>query len=442
MLVHDLDVVASDREVGLFCGSDGKRKLKVPFGMEDMPAQQALATLYKSFVVFRQTQRSRERLAALDGVETQSGNGLESGDDGVTFHDALALDELFDRIDPTRLLSLAERRAKTAVNAHTRIDRNLHLALFNEDGVPYLERASGSRREVRYGSGDIVGLYCLLAEDFYARFLRVDLQSAWGRFAPEGVAIAAEFRHRYLGSDASLYDEDADECRHTLHHLRHILRTIDRNTPFRNADYRALHDALERYLHSGVASKSKEGLIWGVNNFWAVWESVCLLQAALDDYAQFLTCDFEHLPATLSDPVAQRRWLQQRRLLFAHNEIARRPDLVLASTSAMRIIDFKFYAHLPATRPKQGTGAIDKLERDFLSIEIYGLQLQNHLLRSGDSRAGEVALELWLPGRTAARALWQGAPAWNPPLSIVTLPTAELMKTYSCMYEDGHGLRA
>jgi hypothetical protein len=441
MLIHDVAVVGSDGMVGMFGRSDGRRELRVPFGMEGIEATKALAMLYKCFVVFRRTSRSLDRLAALDGVERQSQDGVEFGEDGFTFCDALGLDELFDRTDPTRLLSLCERRAKSAANAYTRIDRQLQFAIFDADGVPYLERAYGPRREVRYGTGEIVGLYCFLAEDFYRQFLGVDVDSPWGQFASDGTAIAAEFRHRYLNANASLYSGDSHECEHTLQRLRHTLQVIDRNTPFRNADYRTLYDALDRYLHGGIGGDSREGLVWGVNNFWAVWESACLLHAAQDDYKRFVTCDFEHLPAALANSSKQQSWLLQRQTVFAHNEIARRPDLVIESDSGMRIVDFKFYANPPAERPKSATGAVTKLERDFLNIEIYGLLLQNHLLRSGDMRAENVALELWFPGEASSSTVLQGSPRWNPPLSVVTLPTTELLQNYSHLYGYDRELR-
>jgi hypothetical protein len=301
--------------------------------------------------------------------------------------------------------------------------------------VPYLERVPGTRRELRYGESDIVGLYCFLADDFYQRFLHVDVSTAWGRFASEGLALAADFQHRHLHTGASLYDGDRDACLHTLHCLRHALRTIDRNTPFRHPGYRMLHDALDRYLHGGSGAQGAEGLVWGLRDFWAVWESACLLYAAKDHYEQFLTCDFEHMPVTLAETDRRDRWLKQRELLFARNEIARRPDLVIQSDSGTKVIDFKFYGTAPSSRPKRAQGAIDKLERDFLSIEAYGLLLQNHLLRTAPQQADTLALEFWLPGQAHGRTPWPNAPDWDPPLSIVTLPTAELLDTYGLLYE-------
>jgi len=437
MLIHDIVLLPSGDEVGLTKLSEEKFALHVPPGMENMDAGKAFALLYKTFCVFRHTERQRERLAALDGTEVDTSDGRDAGDTGgLAFRDLLGLDELFERMDEMRLLGLRLGRGHRFADIHTRIDRHLHLALYDDDGAPYLERAPGQRRELRYEAGDIVGLYCFVAEDFYRRFLDLDISTAWGRFTGEGLALAADFRHRHLHVGASLYDGDRDACEQTLQHLRHILRMIDRCTPFRTPTYRALHEGLDRFLHGGIGTRTA-GLIWGVQDFWAVWESVCLVHAVARYGGQFETCDFEHLPSALGTPRERAVWLAQRRRLFARNELERRPDLVIVSAAEAKVIDFKFYTTPMSSRPKETDGVIDKRERDFLNIETYGLLLQNYLLRTTPHLADSLSLEFWLPGAAHGSAPYARTPSWNPPLSVVTLPSAELIDAYSKLYRAG-----
>jgi hypothetical protein len=439
MLIHDIVVRPSCGTVGLVRQPDGKSELHVPPGMETMSARKALALLYKTFCVFRSTRRKRKRLAALDGVDAAASDGLAAATaESCTFHDALGLDELFDQLDEMRLLALLDGRGRVAADVHKRIDRYLHLAVFDDEGVPYLDRVPGNRRELRYDTGDLVGLYCFVAEDFYQRFLGVDVSVPWGRFASKGLALAADFRHRHLHADASLYDDRPDACTHTLRCLRHVLHAIHRRTPFRSPEYRLLHDALDRYLYGGTGAQSPKGLIWGVQDFWAVWESACLVHAMTTHGEHVLTCDFEHMPIALAQPQARERWLEQRYLLFARNEIERRPDLVIAADSEVTVVDFKFYTAAPRSRPKRKHDeAIDKQERDFLNIEVYGLLLQNHFLRADPQSATRLELQFWLPGAAHACVAWRHAPQWDPPLSIVTLPTADLLEAYSALYDLG-----
>jgi hypothetical protein len=434
MLIHDIVMLASGDQAGLVRLGDDKFALHVPPGMETMDAGKAFALLYKTFWVFRHTERQRERLAALDGMESQAPAGLNTdGTGSPSFHDALGLDELFEQADEMRLLGLRQGRGRRAADLHARLDRHLHLALYDEEGVPYLEHVPGQRREMHYGTDDIVGLYCFVADDFYRRFLGVDISAIWGRFAGEGLALATDFRQRYLHEGASLHDGEHDACEQTIQRLRHTLRAIDRRTPFRSPEYRFLHEALHRYLHGGIGTRST-GLIWGVQDFWAVWESICLVHAMAQHGSQFLTCDFEHLPRDLGTSRERAAWLAQRRRLFSRNEVERRPDLVLASAVEAKVIDFKFYTSMPSSRPKATDGVIDKRERDFLNIEAYGLLLQNDLLRTSPHLADHLSLEFWLPGLAHGSTSCARTPPWNPSLSIVTLPTTELVEAYSKLY--------
>ncbi|APA71023.1 hypothetical protein [Janthinobacterium sp. 1_2014MBL_MicDiv] len=433
LLPSTLAVVESEKMIGLQ-RLDGVLHLHVPKGMAGMAPAAALALLYKALVVFRGTQRALERLDALDGVEAVPQAGADVGADSFTFRDALALDTLFEHTDPMRLLGLSETRASTHRDTHLHIERNWHQALFDEDGAPYLERAVGRRRELRYQTGDIVGLYCFIAEDFYVRFLHEDLETVWGSFAGEGVALAADFRHRYLTPEASLYAGEAARCEELAELLRHILQMVDRNTPFRYGAYREIHEALYGYLHAGIDGAAKDGLVWGVKDFWAVWESACLVHALDRQTSDILTCDMEHLPVLLVVPEQRQAWLQQRALLFSRNGIHRRPDLVLADVDGVKVVDFKYYAYMRQRRRTADGDDIDKIEKDYLSMEAYGLLLQNHFLLNADPRATTVSLEFWLPGSEAGRQPSRQQPPWNPPLSVVHLPAVELLRGYVALY--------
>jgi len=265
MQLDEIERVESDNEVGLFREADGRYLLKVPHGMGAMDSATAMSLLYRCFVVFRRTGRAQEVLSARDGVEVD-GKGKARAGDGLAFHDALALDELFDRADPRSLLSMCERHGRSFDNPYRRFDRHLHRALFDQRGAAYFESVAQDRRTGQFGKADIVGLYCFLALDFYREFLKVDPRCAWGSFVSEGEALAQDFRHRYLSAEDSLYCGDAQSRERSLSHLRHLLQSINRCATPRDAHYYQLHDALERYLHAGTQRDLDSGQIWGVKN--------------------------------------------------------------------------------------------------------------------------------------------------------------------------------
>ncbi|AXA93932.1 hypothetical protein [Massilia sp. YMA4] len=135
LLPSTLPVVESEKTIGLQ-RLGGVLQLSVPKGMAGMVPAAAMALLYKALVIFRGTHRALERLDALDGVETAVHAGMDAGAGSFTFRDALALDTLFERSDPMRLLGLSETRARTHRDTHLHIERNWHHALFDEDGAP------------------------------------------------------------------------------------------------------------------------------------------------------------------------------------------------------------------------------------------------------------------------------------------------------------------
>lgn len=438
MLPHEIAAVESGNKVGLFRRDDGRCVLQVPFGMEHLSPVRALALLYRSLIVFRRTRRSIKRLSALDGVEEQPDDGLESGEGEVLFYDALALDELFDRVDPHSVLSLCDHRSRTSHDVYRRVDRHLHRALFDADDAIYLDRVPDPRRIVRYDRADIVGLYCFLALDFHRNFLNIDIACSWGSFSAEGLTLADDFQHRYLTPEDSLYLDDPERCAQSRAQMRHLLHVIDRASPVRSAQYRELHDALYRYLYAGLDPTAQSGQIWGVNDFWAVWESICLCHAAFeagDDLATLLTCDFEHLPQGLSTDALEERWADWRKTTFARNDIHRRPDLVLDRQSSFCVVDFKYYREPTFRRPKWEEDAkLAKIERDFLNMEIYGLLLKNRLLSGSTRAASNIELEMWLPGKTHRLRQVDGSPGWEPALSIRTMPTVALVERYAALY--------
>lgn len=436
MQLDDIEQVESANEVGLERMADGCYRLRVPFGMAQVPAAEAMALLYRCFVVFRRTARDRAVLAARDGVEAL-GHGERPAGEGVAFHDALALDELFDKADPRSLLSLCWRRGKSSEDPYHRFDRHLHRAVFDNRGHAYLDVVQGPRRAGQFGKADIVGLYCFLALDFYRDFLKIDPLCAWGGFLGEGEALAERFRHKYLRAEDSLYRGDTRSRERSLRHLRHLLQCIDRCATPRDAHYCQLHDALERYLTAGTSAGGQVGMVWGVKRFWAVWESICLCHGMAErggGLEYFHTCDYQHLPLGLASVEMQARWRMHRQAVFARNQLERRPDLVTQDGETWTVVDFKYHPQVRLDRPKWADeSVIAKHERDFLNMEVYGLLLYNHLARQGLSDH-RVALEMWLPGEQARRFEARGEPAWDPPLHVRVLPTVELVRNYAQRY--------
>jgi hypothetical protein len=121
------------------------------------------------------------------------------------------------------------------------------------------------RQQVRFESTDIVSLYCYLVRE-------VKLQLGDTISSEIGV-LAENFSHRYLGAEDNLFSEKSYES--VIESLKDALDLIDQRTPLKDSDYCEFHDAIEQFLY-GEWRNNQDGEIWGINNFYSVWESACL----------------------------------------------------------------------------------------------------------------------------------------------------------------------
>ncbi|MBI6899667.1 hypothetical protein JET64_22920 [Pseudomonas putida] len=439
MLCEALEIVEGEQDIGLFLSAEGRPLLKVPHGLDcsGLSPTAVFSLLYRMFAVFRRTGHGERIMAARDGVERHGKGGAQAAGKGAGFVDMLAFDELFDEVDPRSIVSLHAHPGMTSAQDVQRLDRHLSRALFDEGDIPYLDRVPGMRRTMGLGKQAIVGLYCFLARDFYQHLLQVDLQCAWGSFFRDGIALAEDFQHRYLATDDSLYLGDAEQIKHCRERLSHLLWRIDRQATPRDATYCRLHDALARYLQGASSVEQAPGLVWGVQGFWAVWESMCLCHALAENADTTIhNCDFEHLPRGVCGPRDMARWQGAQRLVFSRNHLHRRPDLVVNAGERWRVVDFKYYPQPLWQRPKEKEDEPPtKEERDFTNLEIYALLLRCHLSATASGEP-PIALEMWLPGRAFEVHALQATPAWDPPLSVHLLQTSVLLERYASLYQS------
>ncbi len=121
------------------------------------------------------------------------------------------------------------------------------------------------RQQVQFKATDIVALYCYLTRE-----VRLQLGD---EVNPEVIALAEDFSHRYLGAEDSLFVEQSYEI--VVNSLKDALDVIDRQTPLKDEDYSQFYDVIEQFLY-GDWQHAEDGEIWGINNFYSVWESICL----------------------------------------------------------------------------------------------------------------------------------------------------------------------
>ncbi|MGH8096434.1 hypothetical protein [Stenotrophomonas indicatrix] len=444
MQLHDVSVVAARSEaVGLFV-ENGRTELRIPHGMAtDIAPRDAFRLLYLTFAAFKNVQSSRSSTHHQDGVEADTlGRALASGP--ASFVDAYSIDSLFNRSNPLRLLSLRPQMAERQDGNLQHADRHLHHALFNDEDAPFFPKLPTRRSVCERGTADIVGLYFFLADDFYRNLLQIDPGMMWGRFAPDGMQRATDFRHRHLRQGDSLYEGDPLAQELLQRRLQQLLRTCYRQATLRSSEFLTLYAALERYLHPALAGSVQQGQIWGMRDFWPVWESMCLheamQQASETGGTSIVSCDSTHLPPHTMAIEHRETWNQQQQSVFANNGIRRRPDLLLQRDSQLVVVDFKYYPTAPTWHQRsplaeehKAKQLKEKERKDLDNIELYGLLLHRHLAVR-DPVLPSISLEFWLPGGKAERIDIRSLPAWNPPLAVTTLPSLDVIRRYGERY--------
>ena len=207
---------------------------------------------------------SRDRDGVIQGDEGST--TTQNLDDPIIFHAKLdSLDILLSVYDELKISALSARLGNTNKIDLSKLDRYLHKGVFLPNGAIYIDSMVLPRYQVQFESTDIVSLYCYLVRE-----VKTQLEE---EITPEVSAMAERFQHHYLGSEDGLFLEDSYD--RVVDILKEALDTIDRRTPFKDADYDDFYEAIEKFLYADW-EKAGDGEIWGVNNFHSIWESICL----------------------------------------------------------------------------------------------------------------------------------------------------------------------
>lgn len=237
---------------------------------------------------------SKLRTQDRDGViKSNSGSGIQDNQEETEniFYSKLdIIGSLLNAYDEPKILALAYRLGISDKFDVSKIHRHLHQAIYLPNHAAYVDQMTLPKKAVQFESTDIVTMYCYL----YCQ-VKEQLQES---VTPEIASLAESFRQHYLGSQDSIFDEQTYE--QTLNTLKDALETIDRNTPIKDADYWQYYEAIELFLY-GDFSESEDGEIWGISNFYSVWESMCLTYLAQNiDPSLLLQLDTQYLSPRLS----------------------------------------------------------------------------------------------------------------------------------------------
>lgn len=409
----------SAKAVGIKHGDDGSARLHVPIAYACVSDCDAAETKRQIFVdIFQLLNRFSSQFSSaklLTKGESLNSPKYQNGQTRV--HDKEPTNPtgyyILDLLD-LLLVELAEPHILTVANRQQvhhgyldtkQISRYLHLALYQDDGSPVFEGMPARQTVVREQSSDLIGLAAWLVRDLLKYFYQYDLIKKFEKnIAAELEIIIDEFSTKYLPHEMNCVMIDADSAKK----MREVLHAVENRTPFKPPKFDAIFNISERLLKSAV---EKNGQLMGVEKFYNVWESLCLLHATYTyKFSDIFTCDAQFLLAESITPIYKEIW-RSNLAIFDKNATARRPDLVIAPHEGCQqwtIVDFKYYQvesmqNFPITcgrgRKAIKECLIEKHRRDLTSGEIYRFLLAIYLQETGKLISYEdIRLEFWIPG--------------------------------------------
>jgi hypothetical protein len=146
---------------------------------------------------------------------------------------------------------------------------------------------------------------------------------------PEIVALAEEFRQKYLHNYDSIFIENT--YRKVLNTLKESLEVIDKNTSIKDNDYWKYYESIEIFLY-GDWTDEGDGKIWGISNFHSVWESMCLTHLAKKYGSKSLvSIDSRYIKSKIfHDLKISLKTLEENKKIFRFNDRQLVPDAVLS----------------------------------------------------------------------------------------------------------------
>jgi len=245
---------------------DGKYKFFLPKGFDEELFNQnndlkkeffyKLFELQKKYMKNQTDYKKRE-----DGIDQNPKSGNVEEKEKPIFHADLALFDLINSIDDTEILGLNSKITKSDEIDYSQIDRYLDEALFAKNHAPIIIEAFKKNLTLEVYPTDIIGLYCYI----YTEILNeLNLQNE--SYIKE---LAEDFKNKYLTPYASLFKNDnvVEEC-------KDILEKIEKNSLILE-EFQKFYEAIYHFLYHRP-SNQEDGIIAGIDNFYSIWEELCL----------------------------------------------------------------------------------------------------------------------------------------------------------------------
>jgi len=265
--------------VGIRRGLSGELEFNLPKGFDNFPngdfneTKKLFFRMYKTFKHFDNDRIQKDldrKPSGKDNIETNGKAYIfkDSEDNDVIIYSKIALIE--NMLEAYRDLSMdfiGKSIGKSDQIDYKKLDQYLDKAIYLENDLIFIDEMDAFRYVIHYQSNSLITLFC---------FIIRELEKELGNFIDSRInELANFFVDHNLSPDQSLFEEASFES--TIATLKDILHEIDKTTAYKDERYWRLFEAIESFLYGELNMETvyDDGVFWGINNFFQIWEDMC-----------------------------------------------------------------------------------------------------------------------------------------------------------------------
>ncbi|MFB2881483.1 hypothetical protein [Floridanema aerugineum] len=261
----------------------------LPNGFENFPdgnfdeVRDLFFKMYRTFRKFERDNKDTNRLETnkreyqIDQDQTTISSGgismqTEDGEVCVLYSKIKMIERVLEAYDDLAINSIQKKARRSEDIDYSQIHKYLDRAIYLDKDVIYVEAMDLPHLTVRYGSADIVNLYCYILDEIVQQ-LENDVPDKIKARIQDIRFFAQRFQDDYLTSNQSIFGKDT--FAETISILKEALDNIDKNTYYKDDDYWKLYEAIEIFLYGEINPNKNDGDYWGIKGFSLVWEDMC-----------------------------------------------------------------------------------------------------------------------------------------------------------------------
>lgn len=298
---NQIDLIRGDRNdklsfVGIRRNSTTKRlEFCMPVGLEDFPndfekTKELFKNTYRTLRKFLTNRKINIKNKKIDGFvkEDKKGVSLKSNYENeisLQYSKLVYFDNILDAYDDFLIQALQDKLVKTENIDYSKIHKYLHKAVYlgkHANHAVYIDEMELPKKVIQDASTELIEMFC---------FIYVEIQNFLGEpiINPRVEVLAQNFSENNLTHNNGLFEEETLE--ETIIILKDKLLDIEQYTSYKDQDFWHFFEAIEIFLYGELDDESEGNIIWGIDNFPAVWEELCYAYAETKFDNQILYAD-------------------------------------------------------------------------------------------------------------------------------------------------------